>query len=103
MTLAIQSEVLAASSVLLSKATDHQSSYALDCLNSVFMTSDADVAGGKAALDAYKSLQALILNTPDRARAFLQADSQLGAAVSFSSPYSLKSSRCLLDPSTLPN
>lgn len=76
---------------------------AMDCLNSDLMTSDADVVGGKTAHDVYLSLRAVVLNTPDRAKAFVQADSSSGAAVRFSTPYAQKASRCLIDPSLFPN
>jgi hypothetical protein len=76
---------------------------AMDCLSSALMTSDADVVGGKIALDVLLSLQAVVLNTPARANALFQADSKLGSTVSFSTPYAQKASRCLIDPSLFPN
>ena len=76
---------------------------ALDCLSYTLMTSDADAVEGKKAHDVYLSLRAVVLNTPDRAKAFVHADSTLGSTVRFSTPYAQKAIRCLIDPSLFPN
>lgn len=95
---------LAFEAELIGSSKDRQQvSSALDCLNYTFMNSDADVSGGKFAHDTYLSLKAVVLNTADRAKAFYQADGQYGSAITFSTPYSQKVSRCLVNPATLPN
>ena len=101
--LVLQSEILGASDPALSKANIQQFSYADDCLSSAFMISDADVAGGQKAYKAYLSLEALVLNTPARTRAFFQADSQPGDVINTETPYTQRPARCLIDPSVLPN
>ncbi len=76
---------------------------ALDCLGATLMTSGGDVVGGKNTHDAFLSLEAVILNTPDRAKGLAQADSLSGAVIRFSTPYAQKASRCSIDPSLFPN
>jgi hypothetical protein len=77
---------------------------ALDCKDYTFMTSDVDVAGGRVAYEVSRSLEKIALNTSDRAKAFLNADTQAGTSVGLQdTPYQQLSSHCLISPSSLPN
>lgn len=76
---------------------------ASDCMGGTLMTSGADVVGGKNAHDAYLALRVVVLNTPDRAKAFAQADSQSGVVIRFSTPYAQQASRCSINPALFPN
>ncbi len=76
---------------------------ALDCSSYTFMKSSADVVGGKEGLDAFHSLEALVLNTPSRAKASVEADSRSGPAIQVSTPFSQRASRCVINPSLFQN
>jgi hypothetical protein len=80
-----------------------QLSKALDCLDYTFMTSDADVDGGVLAQNDYMALRTLALNTPARAKAFYQSDSQFSSGITFVTSYQQKVGACLVAPSFLPN
>jgi hypothetical protein len=75
---------------------------AMDCMDSAFMSSDADVGGGKIDYDAFNSLEAIVLNTPDRAKASVQAEGR-APIIQFSTPFSQKASKCTMNPSLFPN
>jgi hypothetical protein len=78
-------------------------SNAIDCMNFTLMTGPADVSGGANALKTYVALRTLVLNTPARANAFFQANSQFGSGVRVSTPYSQKAAKCTINPSQFPN
>jgi hypothetical protein len=102
-TIALQEEILGTGNDTLSRSNSEQVSNAVDCLNFTIMSSDADVVGVRTAYYIYLSLRATILNTPDRAKAYFQANSQLGAMFRSSVTFSEKAQRCMVNPSTLPN
>lgn len=95
--IAIQDELMGSSNGVKEGAD------ALDCIGGTLMTSGADIVGGKNAHDAYLGLEAAVLNTPERAKAFAQADSLPGVVIRFSTPYAQKASRCSIDPTLFPN
>lgn len=78
-------------------------SAASDCVGSAFMTSDADVAGGRTALAASRLIKATVLNTPARTEAYYQADSRLGPTFIDMSPYAKWAASCITEPASLPN
>jgi hypothetical protein len=78
--------------------------HAKECLDSIIMTSDADVSGVMTSNNMYDDLKTQALNTPARAQAFFLADSQLGAFLYSGRPtFPSLSTSCTFTPSTLLN
>ncbi len=73
---------------------------AADCVSFVFMSSAKDVAGGRRSYDAKGAINAVILNTYARTRAYLKFES---SAIVDSTPYSSLRNKCTFDPEMLPN
>lgn len=73
---------------------------ATDCLSSVMMLNEADVSGGRMALNALRNIEAVLLDTPARVKAHF---SQSAAQMIRSTPFIDRRSKCRDDMSQLPN
>lgn len=90
-------------SILITRAGIKQLNDKNDCLEAVLMTDDSDVAGGKLVYNTYRALKSSVLNTPAKAKAFLQADALTGSSVIPSTVFADKMNRCSFNPRTLAN
>jgi hypothetical protein len=91
---AMQALILNADDKQTSIANALEDAAALDCLY-YLRPSDRDLV--------YDSLRAIVVNTPERARAYLRADGQLGGQVYESTPFDQRVMKCQFTPSLLPN
>jgi hypothetical protein len=101
--LALQSEVIGASTQPLAISDALAWSYATDCLDYVTATGDADVSGLRTSMTIANALRTVALNTPSRAQAYFQASGQIGALTYSRPDFAGLASRCAVNPSSLPN
>jgi len=78
--------------------------HAQECLDSIILTSDADVSGVLTSNNMDDMMKEQVLNTPARVQAFFQADSLLSPFLyTGRPPFAGLSARCTFSPSRFPN
>lgn len=103
MAVAMQAELLDASTQSLVITDTLQWTYAADCLESVTAISNADVTGLYNTMNIANALKAQILNTPVRTQAYYNANDELGAFTYSQPSFSTLATYCAVSPSSLPN
>ena len=76
---------------------------AIDCMTITFMSTSADVNGGKKAFEIAEDLRTRVYNTKNRIKTYFEVNALFAGTVSKSIPFDQRMHQCAVDPSTLPN